>query len=113
MADETPLTEILNGAETAPAGTVTDAGTEASEGAELERLTTAPPAGAGEGRTTWLATEFATPTIVVGTSSTVRLDDERGVFSTFAETYAEVHVSTQGSSVKSVAIDCAQGAAET
>ena len=72
-AEVTPV-DIGKVAETLPAGTFTIAGTDASAFDELERLTAAPPAGAGEPKTTRFATVMeATPAdTVLGARSTRR-----------------------------------------
>ena len=64
---ETPVVEIVNLTEVAPAGTVTLTGTVA-DAEELLRLTTAPEGPAGPVRTTPLPAEEVPPTIVVGAS---------------------------------------------
>jgi hypothetical protein len=111
VREETAFAEIGNVAEVPPAGTVTVAATEAAAGFELASDTTAPPAGAGESRITRFPTEVPVPTIVDGPSVTVSEDTGDHAFSTFAERYEDAHTSTQGSSVKLVAIDCDHGAA--
>jgi hypothetical protein len=68
-----------------PPGTVTEAGTAAIDGAELDKLTTTPPEGAGAFRITTFEGEVPTPTMVDGTSITVRVWAPKIVFSTFCE----------------------------
>jgi hypothetical protein len=55
-----------------PAGIVTEAGTAASAGAELNNEIAVPPAGAGAGSTTIFAIEVLPPLMVDGTSVTVK-----------------------------------------
>ncbi len=71
VEDNTALLVIVNTAEVAPAGIVTDAGTETSVGSDAEKDTIAPPAGAGDGRITEFPTEAFAPMMVVGDSTTV------------------------------------------
>ena len=70
---ETPVVEIVNLTEVAPAGTVTLTGTVA-DADELLRLTTAPEGPAGPVRTTLLAAEDVPPAIAVGESTTVETE---------------------------------------
>src|SRR5262245_24468218 len=102
---------MLKFAELAPAGTVMDEGTDAKAGAELDKATVAPPAGARTSKITAFDTVVPTPTIVEGESVTVSACAVSGAFSTLAERYDVVQVRAHGSSTKSVAIDWAHGAA--
>ena len=97
-------------AEVAPAGTVTDPGTDATALFELKSPTTAPPGGAGASRMTRLAIDVTLPSVVLGASEIASAPAVAAVVSTFCETYDDVHERAQGSSVKSVGIDCDQGA---
>jgi hypothetical protein len=64
---------IVNLADVRPAGTITLAGTESAT-PELERVTTAPAAGAGPVRATVLVVEVTPDTIVAGESMTEDTD---------------------------------------
>jgi hypothetical protein len=74
---------VKPGESVAPAGTVTDAGTEAIAGWELVRLTIAPPAGAGAFNRTIFEEDEDPPAMLVGfrstetkpIGSTVRIED--------------------------------------
>ena len=60
-------------------------GTDAKVGAELDKVTDVPPAGAGALRITALDTVEPAPTIAEGERVTVNDCAVRGAFSTFAE----------------------------
>ena len=77
--------EIVKVAELDPAGTVTEAGTVASAGAELNKETAVPPAGAGAGSATMFAREVLPPLMVDGTSLTVKAWAVEGAISMFCD----------------------------
>src|SRR4051794_14530171 len=110
VVEITGETMTLKFAAVAPAGTVTEAGGWAKAGLVLESATVAPPAGAAAARITVFDTVVPAPAICDGESTIVKVWAVNAAFSTFAERYDVVQVSAQGSSVKSVGIDCAHGA---
>lgn len=83
MEAGTAFAVIGNVADVAPAGTVTDAGTEATELFELESPTTAPPVGAGAFRITRFAFDVTLPRLVLGESVTESAPAVIWVISTF------------------------------
>ena len=76
--------ETIKAADLAPGGIVTEPGT-VTRPLLLESVMTAPPAGAGDGSTTWFPFEIFGARMVVGASTTVRAPTEGAGLSTLLD----------------------------